>query len=358
MTKRCVYSIYVPLRGYRNKFDAFQKYYTKIITAHKKYANLINADYVLFEKLPEMIDDKLSSNVSYYDKINFSKYYYAEELCQTNYDEILYIDFDVIPNTKDNFFTVFNVNEYVAVKSTIPYNSQMAIEYVKQYEDASEAVAHNKSIDKYIQHVDKYNQAKDSYNKGITETSFHGIPWIVEKTPKEFEKKYPLDWWLEKQNFKNELSNPPSPPKYIKEGHRPDDIRPWDDAVKYAAIDILTEGKATFYNTGVMGFCKDTLAQLNIFENFDNFCNTIKNIQSENWPEYVTNHIDINNEVLFSYKMITNNVPVKDIGREWNYFVDWNSVLLQLSSHTFYDEFDSCKFRHFLNKNFEKQWPT
>ena len=357
MTKRCVYSIYVSLQGYRNKFEAFQKYYSKIIVAHKKYADLINADYILFETLPDadVFEQLIISN---YDKINFSKYYYAEQLCPKNYDEILYIDFDIIPNTKDNFFEVFNVNEYIPVKATIPYNPQMAIEYVDHYENTIKAVAHNQNIDKYIQHIDKYNQHKDEYNKGITETSFHGIPWFVEKTPKEFEKKYPLDWWLEKQNFKNELSNPPSPPKYIKEGHRPDDIRPWDDGVKYAAIDILTEGKAIFYNTGVMGFCKDTLAQLNIFENFDNFCNTIKNIQSENWPEYVTTHIDINNEVLFSYKMIVNDVPVKDIGRDWNYFVDWNSVLLQLSNHTFHDEFETCKFRHFLNKNFEKQWQT
>jgi hypothetical protein len=345
-TKRCVYSIYVPLQKYRNKHGAFQAYYSKIITAHKKYANLINADYVLFEKLPEM--DQIPSNVSYYDKINFSKYYYAEELCQTNYDEILYIDFDVIPNTKDNFFTVFNVNEYVAVKSTIPYNSQMAIEYVKQFESTITAVAHN-------QHIDKYNQLKNEYNKGITATNFHGIPWIVEKTPKEFEKKYTLDWWLEKHNFKK-----PNPLTYIKEGRNPNNIKSWDDAVKYAAIDILTEGKAIFYNTGVMGFCKNTLAQLNIFDGIEEYCTNTSNgsIRDEVWPEYVTSHIDINNEVLFSYKMIINNVPVKDIGRDWNYFVDWSSDLLQLSSHTFYDEFDSCKFRHFLNKNFEKQWPT
>ena len=66
---------------------------------------------------------------------------------------------------------------------------------------------------------------------------------------------------------------------------------------------------------------------------------------------------NLNNEILFSYKMIANNVPVKDISRDWNYFVDWNSILLKLSTHTFHDEFDTCKFRHYLNKNFEKQWP-
>jgi len=75
-------------------------------------------------------------------------------------------------------------------------------------------------------------------------------------------------------------------------------------------------------------------------------------LHSDQWPEYITNRIRINNEVLFSYKMITNNVPVKEIRNEWNYYVDWNSSFKQDI-----DEFETCKFRHYLNKNFDKQWP-
>ena len=52
--------------------------------------------------------------------------------------------------------------------------------------------------------------------------------------------------------------------------------------------------------------------------------------------------------------MIENNVPVRDIGESWNYFVDWKSSF----NHTSYNEFETCRFRHYLNKNFEKQWPT
>ena len=52
--------------------------------------------------------------------------------------------------------------------------------------------------------------------------------------------------------------------------------------------------------------------------------------------------------------MIKNNVPVRDIGESWNYFVDWKSII----TDTYYNEFETCRFRHYLNKNFEKQWPT
>ena len=96
--KRCIYSIYVPLQNYRNKFEPFQKYYSKIINAHTQYADSINVDYRLCKTLPTAL-----FHTPTYDQINFGKYLYAKELCK-EYDEVLYIDFDVIPNTKENFF--------------------------------------------------------------------------------------------------------------------------------------------------------------------------------------------------------------------------------------------------------------
>ena len=337
--KRCIYSIYVPFRGYRHKFAPFERFYSRIIESHKAYANSINVDYELFEKIPPAI-----FHTPTYDQINFGKYYYAEKLCQ-KYDEILYIDFDIIPNTTENFFEVFNISEYIPVRATIPYNPNIASEYTELYEKTIAAVKHNK----------RSAEIENKYYAGINEKGFHGKPWAGEKYPKEFETKWPLDWWLKKHNIK-EL--------YVKElGRRIENIKPWDDEVKYSAIDILTEGKGTFYNTGVMGFCSDTIKQLNIFEDFVDWCKSIKNLRSERWPEYITKHIEINNEVLFSHKMIMNDVPVKDIGRDWNYFVDWKSTLIvgphRISSMCTptHNEFDTCKFRHYLNKNFEKQWP-
>ena len=330
--KRCLYSIYVPLENYRNKYKPFQKYYSNIINAHTKYAKAINVDYKLCKTLPTAL-----FHTPTYDQINFGKYYHAKELCE-EYDEILYIDFDVIPNTTENFFEVFNISDYIPVRATIPYNPKMADDIINAYELADAAIKHNECVKKYYE--------------GINDNGFHGKPWVAETYPGEFEEKYDLKWWfklnkMEDDPFINEVWTGQLP--YNKEN-----IRPWSDEVKYAAIDILTEGKAIFYNTGVMGFCKDTLNQLNIFDDYENFCDTITLLQSDKWPEYITNHIGINNEVLFSYKMIENNVPVRDIGGSWNYFVDWKSSF----NYTSHDEFETCRFRHYLNKNFEKQWPT
>ena len=167
-TKRCVYSIYVPLQKYRNKHGAFQAYYSKIIAAHKKYADSINVDYKLFEKIPTAL-----FHAPTYDQINFGKYHYAKELCE-EYDEILYIDFDVIPNTTENFFEVFNVSEYIPVRATIPYNPEMFNEIIKSYELTDAAVKHNL----YVQ----------IYYEGINDKGFHGKPWVAETYPGEFEK--------------------------------------------------------------------------------------------------------------------------------------------------------------------------
>jgi len=330
--KRCIYSIYVPLQNYRNKFEPFQKYYSKIINAHTQYADSINVDYRLCKTLPTAL-----FHTPTYDQINFGKYLYAKELCK-EYDEVLYIDFDVIPNTKENFFEVFNISDYIPVRATIPYNTKTADEIINAYELADAAIKHNECVKQYY--------------KGIDDIGFHGKPWIAESYTGEFEEKYDLKWWfklnkMEDDPFINEVWTGQLP--YNKEN-----IRPWSDEVKYAAIDILTNNKAIFYNTGVMGFCKDTLNQLNIFDDFKNFCETITLLQSDKWPEYITNHIGINNEILFSYKMIVNEVPVREIGESWNYFVDWKSSF----NHTSHDEFETCRFRHYLNKNFKKQWPT
>ena len=328
--KRCLYSIYVPLENYRNKYKPFQKYYSNIINAHTKYAKAINVDYKLCKTLPTAL-----FHTPTYDQINFGKYYHAKELCE-EYDEILYIDFDVIPNTTENFFEVFNISDYIPVRATIPYNPKMADKIIGEYELETVKEKHNYYVKKYYE--------------GIDDKGFHGKPWVAEKYPKEFETTYDLKWWFKLNKMEDD---PFIDEVWVAESSKIN-IKPWYDEVKYAAIDILTEGKAIFYNTGVMGFCKDTLNQLNIFDDYENFCDTITLLQSDKWPEYITNHIGINNEVLFSYKMIENNVPVRDIGGSWNYFVDWKSSF----NHTSYNEFETCRFRHYLNKNFEKQWPT
>mgnify|MGYP003134636714 FL=1 len=83
----------------RNQFRKFKK---QIIANHKAYAKLCGADYELFTDVE-----------SNYDIIQFQKISMIKKLTQ-EYDEVLYIDFDVIINTRVSFFEHFDLNTICA----------------------------------------------------------------------------------------------------------------------------------------------------------------------------------------------------------------------------------------------------
>jgi hypothetical protein len=84
------------------KRSQFEKFKNLIKESQKKYAFLCNADYELF-----------TTNSHEYDSIQFEKLIKLEELTK-HYDEVLYLDFDAIPNTNKNFFKVFNLDNICA----------------------------------------------------------------------------------------------------------------------------------------------------------------------------------------------------------------------------------------------------
>lgn len=101
--KRIIYSIYTDtLDDHRfvNDFkrSQFKKYKNKIVECQKKYAKICNADYKLF-----------STKSKNYDDVQFEKIFLLEKL-SLKYDEMMYIDFDVIPITNKSFFEMFNLN--------------------------------------------------------------------------------------------------------------------------------------------------------------------------------------------------------------------------------------------------------
>lgn len=101
--KRIVYSIYtneVDEHTSTNDFkkSQFKKYKEKIIKSQKDYANLCNSDYKLF-----------NTKITNYDSIQFEKIFLLEKLSK-EYDEILYLDFDVIPHTNKIIFNEFDLN--------------------------------------------------------------------------------------------------------------------------------------------------------------------------------------------------------------------------------------------------------
>ena len=136
--KRIIYSLYItipkeeldwqpPYQGEKIPktevtHNAFLKHYDWLKQRHVQYAKSIGVKYKLYECDEEFNNFKSWFQATYpqittYNIVNFYKIHLLYELAK-EYDEILYIDFDVVPVTKDNFFKVWDVtNKGVAIKN-------------------------------------------------------------------------------------------------------------------------------------------------------------------------------------------------------------------------------------------------
>lgn len=97
---------------------AFKRNYDKLNKVKKDYAKSIGADYILFENDSQYKEyfksfQKKYSQISEYDVINFYKQWLMKEMA-LKYDNVCYLDFDVIPNTKDDIFKAHKIDTHFA----------------------------------------------------------------------------------------------------------------------------------------------------------------------------------------------------------------------------------------------------
>lgn len=99
--KRIVYSIYngcveqTAISTNKYKLSQFIKYKDNLKETQRAYAEKCNAEYVLHE-----------TDITNYDSIQFEKIFLLEKYAE-EYDEILYLDFDIVPHIfKDIFQSV------------------------------------------------------------------------------------------------------------------------------------------------------------------------------------------------------------------------------------------------------------
>ena len=108
--------------------NAFAEHYDKLVTCKEWYAREIGVPFKLFEYDTDFIlyKDKLQRDYPYlttYNVVNFYKIHLLYKLAQ-EYDEVLYLDFDVVPMTNDNFFKVWDLSKGIAIKDN---NSQIIL---------------------------------------------------------------------------------------------------------------------------------------------------------------------------------------------------------------------------------------
>ncbi|MEJ6809391.1 MAG: hypothetical protein QNK69_03640 [Amylibacter sp.] len=94
-------------------------YYSWLKQMHVQYANTIGVDYKLFEYDEKFISYKKSFQKKYpsitsYNIVNFYKIHLMDELAEM-YDEILYLDFDAVPLSTNNFFDSWDLNKGIAI---------------------------------------------------------------------------------------------------------------------------------------------------------------------------------------------------------------------------------------------------
>lgn len=101
--KRLIYSIYQENVDPHKSASAykqaqFSRYKTHIKKAQEKWAKKCGADYIL-----------ITPDIHQYDDINFAKIYLFEKYAE-KYDEVVYIDFDVVPFSGENIFNHLDFN--------------------------------------------------------------------------------------------------------------------------------------------------------------------------------------------------------------------------------------------------------
>ena len=133
--KRVIYSLYVDvpekehygpskfkydtLKKAKETRNSFKDNYKRLIAIKREYAKAIGVSFKMYEydKQYQTFEKNLLKDfpeLTGYEVINFYKIHLLYELAK-KYDEILYLDFDAVPVTKDSFFEVWDLQNHIAV---------------------------------------------------------------------------------------------------------------------------------------------------------------------------------------------------------------------------------------------------
>lgn len=105
------------------------------------------------------------------------------------------------------------------------------------------------------------------------------------------------------------------------------------------------DGENDVYNTGIVLANKEQLDKLAYFDNFQNDLDIMHELVSEDgmYPSYITGMFGYDNETLFSYKMIENNVKLLDFDKKWHFTLTITRPAIK----------GNPNIVHVINKNFE-----
>ena len=154
--KNLIFSVYYDIdnididhnKKQTNTKSQLKKYFDKLVDNKKQYAKICDADFELIADF----DTKIS-----FDNLQFQKIFLLEELVK-DYDNILYLDLDVVVNTNKNFFKKFDMNT-ICCKS---FYSSLYNEYGLKNSDYNHI---SNDIENEIKNLDRYHWVIKGYTK-------------------------------------------------------------------------------------------------------------------------------------------------------------------------------------------------
>ena len=247
--------------------DYFAKYYDKLKQRQVDYARTLNVDYILHEYDNDYIKyvsyfKKNYPQISVYDIINF----YKQELMKRyahKYDEVCYLDFDVIPNTDDSIFDVVKHDEF-----------------------------------------------------GCAETNREA----------EWGKTVETKW------YNTCIRNPSS--KY------------WNCHAMLNEIGL--DPDTDVFNTGIMVAASKMIKRLDYFGEFEevlDLMSKVKYDKSSMYPHNIQRIFNYDNETVFAFKRVVNNIKIKYLGNDWHH---------KVQDEKWYVFNENAKMYHVINKRFGK----
>ena len=247
--------------------DYFAKYYDKLKQRHIDYARTLGVDYILHEYDNDYIKyvsyfKKNYPQISVYDIINF----YKQELMKRyahKYDEVCYLDFDVIPNTDESIFDVVKHDEF-----------------------------------------------------GCAETNREA----------EWGKTVETKW------YNTCIRNPSS--KY------------WNCHAMLNEIGL--DPDTDVFNTGIMVAASKMIKRLDYcgeFEEILDLMSKVKYDKSSMYPHNIQRIFNYDNETVFAFKRVVNNIKIKYLGNDWHH---------KVQDEKWYVFNENAKMYHVINKRFGK----
>lgn len=189
---RVIYSLYIDIpedrlddqpayngdtisKSARTKIE-LQANYQKLIDTKVRYASTTNSTFLMYERDDSYIKyynwfRQHYPEVTEYNVINFYKIKILCDLAE-HYDEILYLDFDVVPITNENFFEVWDLSKGIAVATNNDKVRRVKFADVHSCNRSPTAKYYN-SMAMLIDQ--DYNYENDVFNTGIIGASSEHI---------------------------------------------------------------------------------------------------------------------------------------------------------------------------------------